>query len=179
MLTTPVYGLPYPELTDAPNGAAQLQQLAETLEAVLQPIEAAVFVPKIIMGRVVVPTSTGPFDVFCGFRPQRIEIVTARGSDTSPSSWSESGATQYAEGHGGLDTNGNLIQHLHAIYADPTSAFHRTRVDRIGGYLFGSTTLLAVAELTAFTDSGFTLNQTVASTLLGNEEYHWTAWQGS
>lgn len=35
MPTTPVYAIPYPSLTDAPNGAAQMQALAVAVEAAL------------------------------------------------------------------------------------------------------------------------------------------------
>ena len=40
MATTPVYALPYPELTDPPNGAALGQGLAEATEAQLQRVDA-------------------------------------------------------------------------------------------------------------------------------------------
>jgi hypothetical protein len=38
--TTPIYGLPYPSLSDPPNGAAQIQALAEAVEAELSRIDA-------------------------------------------------------------------------------------------------------------------------------------------
>jgi hypothetical protein len=37
--TTPVYGLPYSSLSDPPNGAAQIQALAEAVETELQRID--------------------------------------------------------------------------------------------------------------------------------------------
>lgn len=39
MPTTPIYGLPYPSLSDPPNGAAQIQALAEAVESELQRID--------------------------------------------------------------------------------------------------------------------------------------------
>lgn len=42
MGVTPIYGFPYPALTDAPNGAAQIQALAEAVEADLAATDAAV-----------------------------------------------------------------------------------------------------------------------------------------
>lgn len=39
---TPVYGFPYPALTDSPNGPAQIQALAEAVEADLQTTDANV-----------------------------------------------------------------------------------------------------------------------------------------
>jgi hypothetical protein len=40
--TTPTYGLPFPELTDAPNGAAQIEALATGVETELVRIDADV-----------------------------------------------------------------------------------------------------------------------------------------
>jgi hypothetical protein len=39
---TPIYGFPYPALTDSPNGPAQIQALAEAVEADLAVTDAAV-----------------------------------------------------------------------------------------------------------------------------------------
>lgn len=40
MATTPIYGLPYPTLSDAPNGAAQIQALAQAVETQLQRLDS-------------------------------------------------------------------------------------------------------------------------------------------
>lgn len=40
MPSTPIYGLPYPSLTDPPNGPAQFQALAEAIETELARIDA-------------------------------------------------------------------------------------------------------------------------------------------
>lgn len=40
MPTTPIYGLPYPSLSDPPNGAAQIQALAEAIEVELQRLDS-------------------------------------------------------------------------------------------------------------------------------------------
>lgn len=42
MPTTPVYSFPYPALTDAPNGAAQIQALAEAVETRIQSLNSTV-----------------------------------------------------------------------------------------------------------------------------------------
>lgn len=39
MPTTPIYGLPYPSLSDPPNGASQIQALAQAVETQLQRID--------------------------------------------------------------------------------------------------------------------------------------------
>lgn len=39
MPTTPIYSFPYPALTDAPNGAAQIQALAEAVETEIDRID--------------------------------------------------------------------------------------------------------------------------------------------
>lgn len=40
MPTTPVYGLPYPSLSDSPNGPAQFQALAQAVETQLQRLDS-------------------------------------------------------------------------------------------------------------------------------------------
>lgn len=40
MGTTPQYGIPYPQLSDAPNGPTQMQALATQVEASLSPVDA-------------------------------------------------------------------------------------------------------------------------------------------
>lgn len=42
MAVTPIYGFPYPALTDSPNGPAQIQALAEAVEADLATTDANV-----------------------------------------------------------------------------------------------------------------------------------------
>lgn len=42
MPSTPIYGLPYPSLSDPPNGPAQFQALAEAVEAELDRIDDAI-----------------------------------------------------------------------------------------------------------------------------------------
>ena len=53
--TTTVYGLPYPETTDPPNGPAQMQDLAEEVEVELVRIDG--FAPRGVKGSAPIGTS--------------------------------------------------------------------------------------------------------------------------
>ena len=57
MASTAVYGLPYPTLTDAPNGPAQFQALAEKVEAELSRIDNLVTVLTSPIQSLSVPTA--------------------------------------------------------------------------------------------------------------------------
>lgn len=55
-LTTPVYALPYPESTDAPNGPSQIGALALAVEALLQAFGAGTAYTPVLTASVTNPT---------------------------------------------------------------------------------------------------------------------------
>lgn len=59
MPTTPIYGLPYPALSDPPNGPAQIQALAEGVESELQRIDATADTDQSLLSGFTSPTQTG------------------------------------------------------------------------------------------------------------------------
>ncbi len=65
MGSTPTYDLPYPELTDAPNGPAALRALAEAVEAAIAGISSTpVWSQKVQAVRgVLVPSGSGGVNV--------------------------------------------------------------------------------------------------------------------
>ncbi len=59
MPSTPTYGLPYPALSDPPNGPAQIQALAEEVETELTRIDATADADQSLLTGLASPSQTG------------------------------------------------------------------------------------------------------------------------
>lgn len=59
MPSTPIYGLPYPSLSDPPNGPAQIQALADAVEDELDRIDDTIDVDQSLLTGFAAPTQTG------------------------------------------------------------------------------------------------------------------------
>jgi len=59
MPTTPTYGLPYPQLSDPPDGPAQFQALADEVEVELTRVDARIANGEQLLAGFAAPTQTG------------------------------------------------------------------------------------------------------------------------
>src|SRR5688572_18584145 len=59
MPTTPTYGLPYPQLSDPPDGPAQFQALADEVEVELTRVDARIASGEQLLAGFAAPTQTG------------------------------------------------------------------------------------------------------------------------
>lgn len=174
MPITPTYGLPYPSLSDPPNGPAQFQDLAEEVEVELTRIDADVAGNESTFNDIIrgfaPPTQTGSGSLSSAAQaiimtvsivdPGFSYYVIAGGSI----GWAMSGATQ----PGGLlvgaitiDSavyNVNVLRHGHQVshslgagFTQPTCVVPTTRSDVFGAFVGAKTVRLIARNSSAVT----------------------------